>query len=132
MLSELVGLEALAVALTLLPGSVSALSLVQTLGFLDIFIGLFLTLSMVLFVAGLVIYFTRYGTVHRADAFKYTQWAIALLFVIIVVLGLVHGFQLHPVVLRYVVGVILFLIIIGILMHLLSSSGGEKGKEERH
>ena len=127
---RIIGLEVLALGVALLPAPASALSLVQALGFLDIFIGLFLTVSIVMFVGALIVYFTRYGTMHRENTFPYMQASITIVFVLIVLLALIHYFQRHTETLRYIVGIIILILVVMLIAHL--SVGNEEDKAPDH
>ena len=117
-------LQGLAVAVALLPGTASAMTLVQFFGFLNIFVGLFLTLALILYGAAVIIYVTRFGCPNRMESLDLIEWALTILFVLIVVLGVVQYFQSHPANMMYIIGVIVFLLIVGLIIY--AYSGGEK------
>ena len=110
----------------LAPQAAYALSVSKILGYLEIFIGLFLTVSIILFVGALIVYFTRYGTPRRADVFPYMEWAIAIVFVLIVLLGLIKFFREHTKTALYVLSAI-FLFLLVILLMKASKGGGKSG-----
>ena len=117
--STIVILETLGIFIA--PSSALALSLSKAFGYLDIFVGLFLTASIIMFAGALLVYFTRYGTPRRADAFPFMEGAIAIVFVLIVLLALVHYFQKHTNAALYVLGVILFILLAKLLMSVIGS-----------
>lgn len=100
--------------LILVPQFAFAMSLHQLFGYLDIFIGLFLTISIVMFAGALLTYFTRYGTPRRAEVFPYMEWSIAIVFVLIVLLALIHFFQKHTNTALYILGGILFILFVAL------------------
>lgn len=115
-------------AASIFPLPAFALSIPQALGFLDIFIGIFLTVSIILFGAGLIIYAVRYGTVHREEAFHYMQPAIAILFVLFVLMALVHYFQRHPGAFINIAGLILFILLVWLIIYIVSLDKKKKEK----
>ena len=121
---KIMSLQGLAVAVALLPGTASAMTLVQFFGFLNIFVGLFLTLALILYGAAVIIYVTRFGCPNRMESLDLIEWALTILFVLIVVLGVVQYFQSHPANMMYIIGVIVFLLIVGLIIY--AYSGGEK------
>lgn len=104
--------------LTLVPAVAFAQSIARALGYLDIFIGLFLAVSIVMFVGAFIVYLVRYGTAHREEMFEYMHWSIAILFVISVLLALIHFFQSHTSAVIYLVGIIAFLLITVFIIHI--------------
>ena len=121
---KIMSLQGLAVAVALLPGTASAMTLVQFFGFLNIFVGLFLTLALILYGAAVIIYVTRFGCPNRMESLDLIEWALTILFVLIVVLGVVQYFQSHPANMMYIIGAIVFLLIVGLIIY--AYSGGEK------
>ncbi|MEK7106719.1 MAG: DUF4181 domain-containing protein [Patescibacteria group bacterium] len=119
-------LRALAAITVLLPASASAMTLVQFFGFLNIFVGLFLTLALILYGAAVIIYTTRYGCPHRDESLKLIEWGLSILFVLIVLLGIIQYFQRHPANMAYIIGTIVFLLVIGLIIYAYS---GEEKKE---
>ena len=112
-LSKIVWLITLAI---FAPQAAHAQSVSKILGYLEIFVGLFLTASIIIFVGAVIVYFTRYGTPRRGDVFPFMEWAIAIVFVLIVLLGLIEFFREHTKTALYVLGVIFFFLFVKILM----------------
>ncbi len=123
---SIIGLNTLALGAALLPGIAGAATLLQIVGYFDIFIGIFLTASIIMFAAALIVYFIRYGTAIREEMFPYMQGAITILFVLFVLLALIRFFQHHISAMLYVLGVIVFLIIIRLLV----AAAGEKTEKK--
>lgn len=111
-------------AVFIVPSAASAMTLVKFFGFLNILVGLFLTLALILYGAALIVYFTRFGCPNRMEALDLVEWAIAILFILIVLLGIVQYFQSHPTNMVYVIGVILFILIVWLIIY--AYSGGVK------
>ncbi|OGG70570.1 hypothetical protein A3F27_02950 [Candidatus Kaiserbacteria bacterium RIFCSPHIGHO2_12_FULL_53_13] len=121
---------ALVAIVALAPNLAFAQSVLRTLGYLDIFIGLFLAVSIVMFVGAFIVYFVRYGTMHREEMFKYMQWSISILFVLSVLLALIRFFQRHTSAMLYFLSVAAF-ILLTILIIYISAKKGEKKKEKK-
>src|SRR3990167_9698074 len=96
MTRNILSLQVIAMSAAFLPTVASAMSLVQFFGFLNIFVGLFLTLALILYGAAFIIYTTRFGCPNRMASLALIEWALTILFVLIVVLGVVQYFQSHP------------------------------------
>ena len=121
---RIISLQILAAASALLPSTASAMTLVQFFGFLNVFVGLFLTLALILYGAAVIIYATRFGCPNRMESLDLIEWGLTILFILIVVLGIVQYFQSHPANMMYIIGVIVFLLIVGLIIY--AYSGGEK------
>lgn len=122
----------LALPLTLLiPTSASALTIQQTIGFFNVFVGLMLTVAILLFCAGFIVWACRLGTwpSYRTEAIKMMEWSVVVLFVLVVLLAIVQFFQNHPKAAAYVVSTIVILLIIGAIVYMAANSGE---KEEKH
>lgn len=116
-----------------LPASASAeTSFVQAIGLFNVFVGLMLTVALITYGAGFVIWITRLGTwpTYRTEAIKIMEWSVVILFVLVVLLAIVQFFQYHPREAAFVVSVIVGLAIVGIIIFLVSRPA-EKKKEER-
>lgn len=64
----------------------------------NIFVGLLLTASLLTYGLGFVVWVTRLGTwpTYRTQGVKIMEWAVAQLFVLIVLLMVVQFFRDHP------------------------------------
>lgn len=122
---DVIGLRIAAATVALAPSVASAMTLVQFFGFLNIFVGLFLTIALILYGAAFIIYTTRYGTPHRDESLKLIEIALNILFVLIVILGVVQYFQRNPGNMAYIIGTIVFLVVVGLIIYAYS---GEKKK----
>lgn len=81
-------------------------TLAQFVGLFNIFVGLLLTLAFLLMGAASVMWAVRLGTspTYRDDAIMLMQWAVAILFVLIVLLLLVQFIQQHTATAVYIAG----------------------------
>ncbi|MDB5238136.1 MAG: hypothetical protein JWM46_406 [Candidatus Kaiserbacteria bacterium] len=96
-------------ALLLLPGIASAQTMTAVVGVFNIFVGLMLAAAFLLYFGGLVVWFIRLGTwpTYRDEAIEYMQWAVAVLFVLVVLLALVQFVQNHTATAMLVLGFII-------------------------
>lgn len=92
-----VALKALALFSIVAPSSAGALTLPQTIGFFHIAVGVILTGIVLLFVTGFGVYVARFNTwpTHRDAAIRVLEWAVVMLFVLVVVLAVVNAIQHH-------------------------------------
>lgn len=102
----------------------SGMTLVKFFGFLNVFVGIFLTLAIILYGAAFIIYVTRFGCPNRMESLDLIEWALSILFVLIVVLGIVQYFQRHPANMLYIIGTIVFVLAVGLIIY--AYSGGAK------
>lgn len=104
----------------------------KVLGLFNIFVGLLLTVSILTYAVGFGMWATRLGTwpTYRTEAIKIMEWAVAQLFVLIVLLAIVQFFQRNPVAASYTISVVVAIAIIWMIIKV-SSGGGEK-KEGEH
>ncbi|MDO8482126.1 MAG: hypothetical protein Q7S75_03530 [bacterium] len=128
LLSKINGIRLCALGVMCLPLAASALALNQVLGFFNIVVGLLLTASVISFGAGLILYMTRYGTWPREDAFPFMSFAITILFVISVLLAIIHFVVRHTSTALYVLAVIVFFCLAGIILFLVKSGGKKEEK----
>lgn len=113
-------------AVSFLPFTASALALNQVLGFFNIVVGLFLTAAIVSFGAGLTLYWTRYGTWPREDAFPFMTFGITILFVLSVLLAIIHFLVQNTSTALYIIAVVIFICLAGIILFLMKAGGGDK------
>jgi cytochrome bd-type quinol oxidase subunit 2 len=125
------GLQAFSAATLLLPSAASAMTLVQFFGFLNVLVGLFLTLALILYGAAVIVYFTRYGTPHRMESLTLVEAALSILLILIVVLGIVQYFQAHPGNMVYILGTIVFVLVVGLIIYAYSGEKKEGGPSTR-
>jgi membrane protease YdiL (CAAX protease family) len=114
------------------PGSVSALTLVAVAEFFNIFVGLMLTMALLVFAAGLWGYFARLGTwpSNRDQPIRVMEWGVAVLFVLVVIVAVVQWFERNPAVASMLVGTIALLVIFGFILYVAVKSGKDTKKEE--
>ena len=93
------------------------MTLVQFFGFLNIFVGLFLTVAIILYGAACIVYFTRFGCPNRDESLELIEWALTILFLLIVILGIVQYFQSHPGAMMYIIGVVVFVFVVWFLFY---------------
>lgn len=114
------------IAAVFFPFTASALALNQVLGFFNIVVGLFLTAAIVSFGAGLILYWTRYGTWPREDAFPFMTFGITILFVLSVLLAIIHFLVQNTSTALYIIAVVIFFCLAGIILFFMKAGGGGK------
>ncbi len=122
----------LATAVLATPLFSSALTIQQTIGFFNVFVGLMLTVGILLFAFGFIMWIGRLGSwpSYRTEAIKVMEWSVIVLFVLVVLLGIVQFFQNHPKMAAYLVSTIVVFLLVGGAVYALAKSGREK-KEEK-
>jgi hypothetical protein len=106
------------------------MTLPQFLGLLNVFVGLFIVASVLLFGSGLWVWAVRLGTIHRDVGVKLMEWGVVVLFVLIVLLGVARLIERHTVVVAYAAGIIVLIVIALFVLSALQKSA-EKKKEEK-
>ncbi len=125
-------LAAYAIVAALLPYTCDAFTVVQFLNLFNIFIGLYLTATLMMFGVSLIVYFARLGTwpSHRDTAVKGMEWGVAMLFVLVVLVAIVQLFERHAVIATTILAlIILAAVVIAIVLSVASSKGEEKKPE---
>lgn len=122
---------ALSLAVIFMPFAARALALDQVLGFFNIVVGLFLTASVISFGAGLILYWTRYGTWMREQAFPFMSFGVTILFVLSVLLAIIHFVVRNTSTALYVLSVVALLSLGGLFAFLLKGSGKKEDSDRR-
>ena len=118
-------------AIVLLPKTASAFTFVQFLGLFDLFVGLFLTVTLMTFAAGVFVYIARLGTwpSYRDVAIKVLEWALVQMIVLVTLLGIVRYFQRYP---KISVTVLAIVMIVVVAVVILRFSAKAPKKDEDH
>ena len=104
----------------------------QIAGLFYIIVGLTLVAAFLMMGAGIIMWIVRLGTdnTYRNDAIHIMEWAVATLFTLILVLGVVEFVQTHTSTTLYIIGIAIILLVIWIVVTSgLFSGGGEKEEE---
>jgi hypothetical protein len=98
----------------------------------NIVVGLMLVAAMLFMGGGLMLWYVRLGTypTYRDEAIGMMEWACAILFVLVVLLGVAQYVQTHMAIAMMIVGVVIFALIAYFVATTLMASGGEE--EEHH
>ena len=101
-----------------LPASADALTFVQILALFHVATGILLTFTLLVFASGVFVYYARLGTwpSHRDNAIKVLEWAVSLLFVLVVLLALLRYFQVYTKITLIIFSVILIIVIAVVLV----------------
>ena len=88
-------------------------TITEILLFFNLFAGLMLTASLILFLGGFAMYLVRLGTypTYREDALVYMQWGVSVLFALIVLLG-VQQFLLSHMIVAMTIGTLLLIALV--------------------
>lgn len=107
-------------------------TLIEVARFFNIFAGLMLATSLVIYTFGLVVYFTRLGTWpnHRDQAIRILEVAVGILFVLIVLLALVQFFASHTKIALWILSGITILGFVGMVLYI-ALNAGEKKEEKK-
>ena len=122
-----------ALAAVIIPSTASAFTIVQFFNLFNIFAGLYLTATCIVFGASLAIYFARLGTwpSHRDTAVKGMEWGVVMLFVLVVLVALVQFFDRHSVIATTILSfVIIAAIVIAVLLSIAKNTENGEKKEE--
>ena len=108
------------------------MDLYTVIALFNIVVGLMLVLSFLMMGGGLMLWYVRLGTwpTYRDEAIGYMQWAVSILFVLVVLLGVAQFVQAHKAVSMLAIGAGVAAIVVYFIGTELMSSGGEE--EEHH
>lgn len=99
----------------LVPASASALTISQIAGLFHMVFGLFIVFTFLIFGAGVSIWAARFNTWpnHRDQAIKVLQWAVGLIFILMLLVGLVQFVQRYT---SIALTILAAIVIIGVLI----------------
>lgn len=74
------------------------MTIVQIINLFNVFVGLYLTATLLVFFGSFIMYLARLGTypTYRESAIRGMEWGVAMLFVLIVLLAIVQLFERRP------------------------------------
>lgn len=100
----------------------------QIVGIFNIFVGVMLTVALMVYAIGFVMWIIRLGTwpSYRTEAIRVMEWSVAILFTLVVLLGIVQFFQRHPQEATYVLSAVIIIAIIWIVVYLSTHSEEKK------
>lgn len=112
----------------LAPSAAHAQVLSEVAGLFNIMVGLMLTLSFLMFFGGLGMWFVRLGTypTYRDEAIKLMTWAVAILFVLAVLLAVVQFVQRHTALASFLVGVAIVIAVAWVAVKVSQTKGGDE------
>ena len=92
-------------------------------GIFNVLVGLMLVSALVLMGAAIVLYFTRLGTwpTYRDEAIRIMMWAVAILFVLIVLLAVVKFIQTHPAAIMAFLGLLMVVVFVAVGIKVLTA-----------
>lgn len=108
-------------------------SFTQAIGLFNVFVGIMLTVALLTYGLGFILWLCRLGTwpTYRTEAIKIMEWSVVILFVLVVLLAIVQFFQFHPREAAWTVSVIVGIIVVWIILYLAAHSGGGEKKGDR-
>ena len=126
---QTIGLSTLAICVLALPVIADALTIVQVLNFFNIFVGVMLTASIIVFMGGFGAYIARLGTWpnHRDQALKFMEWGVTMMFVLVVIVAIVQFFDRNP---RIATAIAAFIVLVLVVI-LIAQVMKPKKKEEK-
>jgi hypothetical protein len=95
-------------------------------GLFNIFVGLMVVGAIIAFVAGLIVWTVRLGTVGRSEGIRIMEWGVVVLFVVVVLLAIVQYFTTHPAAVTILIAIVVALFIGYIVLEVIRGSGGDK------
>jgi hypothetical protein len=104
----------------------------RVVGLFNVFVGLMLTAALLIYGVGFSMWWIRLGSwpSYRTDAIRALEWAVATLFTLVVLLGIVQFFQQHREAAMYVVSVIVLVLVIWAIVYMVRQSSGGEEKEK--
>ncbi len=122
-------LRILAPLVLMLPAVASAeASFTQAIGLFNAFVGIMLTVAMLTYGIGFIVWLVRLGTwpTYRTEAIKIMEWSVVMMFVLVILLAIVQFFQYHRREAAVVVSVIVAILIVWLILYIATKSGGKK------
>ncbi|MBV9159283.1 MAG: hypothetical protein JO019_01645 [Candidatus Kaiserbacteria bacterium] len=102
----------------------------QFVGLFNIFVGIMLTLSMLILGGGIIMWIVRLGTwpSYREEAIRLLEWAVGILFTLVILLLVAQAVQQHTAGAVFVLG----LIIIALIVYFGYQASQASKEEEEH
>ncbi len=110
------------------------MTFLQLIHIFNIFVGLYLAATFMVFFVGLGVYFTRLGTwpSSRDQAIVILEWAVSMLFVLIVLLALIRFFELHLALGLTILALIIIVVVGVFVLRTAAGGGGEEEPKKKH
>ena len=116
----------------LLPTVASAEGLSVIVGVFNIFVGILLALSLIIYVGGMIVWVIRLGAwpSYRDEAIGILKWPVAILFVVAILLAIANLVQTHLRQATFVLGVIIVIAVAWFIINTAAQGTAHKEKEE--
>ncbi len=113
------------------PLAADALGAVKVAGVFNIFVGFMLTAAILVYGIGFVVWVTRLHTwpTYRDDGVKILEWAVIILFILLVIMILVRFFQQNTALAMSILATIVLAVILWLVI---KSLAAPKEKKEEH
>ncbi len=107
------------------------ITFVQIAEIFNLFTGIMLTVAILVFAGGLASYFPRLGTwpSYRDESIKVMEWAVAILFVLVVIMGIVQYFERYPKITSTILAVMIFIFVAVFALKTFAAPKKEEGSE---
>ena len=126
-----ISIASISLSAALLPAVASAQILTRVSSLFNIFVGIMLAIAFVIYGTGFVVWVTRLGVwpSYRTEGVKITEWSVAVLFVLFVLLLVVRYFKDHPVGAAAVFAIVVILLFVWMIIYIMQHS--KEKKEEK-
>jgi hypothetical protein len=98
-------------------------------GLFNVFVGLMVVAAILVFIAGLIVWVVRLGTIGRSQGIRIMEWGVVILFVLDVLLALVQYFSTHSQAVTLLTSALITIFIGWIIFMVIKNSGGSEGEE---
>lgn len=107
------------------------MELATIVGLFNIMVGLMLVVSALLMCGGFILWYVRLGTFpsYRDDAINIMQWGVAILFVLVVLLGVAQFVQTHTALVMMLIGALIAAGVVYVIATSVTASNGEHKEE---
>lgn len=115
------------------PDAASALTIPQLLGLFHIAVGILLTITLGVFIQGVALWIARFNTwpSHRETAIRILEWAIVMLFVLLLLIAFVYFVQRHTTIAFSILSVGIIIGAIALAVKVMGGGEGGGGAESK-
>lgn len=102
-------------------------SVSEVAGLFNIMAGFMFVAAFSVFVGGIITYFVHFGNQERLEGIKLMEWGVAILFVLVVLLGVAQFFQRHEAATNVITAAIVIIAVVAVAFMILTEpSASEK------
>lgn len=117
-----------------LPGLAHAQTVSEVIGLFNIVTGIIFVCAFTTFGGGLISYGVNFGNAERIQGIKLMEWGVAILFVLVVLLGIAQFLQGHGGATNVIAALVVIAVVVGGAISILTAEEPEepvKKKEEK-